>query len=118
MTEIMVVQGMCDAAVMSEESMLFGFSGGSNAWDCSELDSNKLTSFEAVGKPASSSFKATAESGLCLKSKILYFRPSRIFPESLPLSSSVLLCPNHLSVNSLRKGRNRRHLDETRLQQV
>jgi hypothetical protein len=89
MTEIMVVQGKCDAAVMSEESMLYGFSGGSNVWDCGELDSNKLTSFDAVGDPTSSSFKATAESGMCLN-QIRYSRLSRLFPESFPLSTSVV----------------------------
>lgn len=57
------MQGTCDAAIMSEESILFGFSGGSNSWDCQELDENKMTSFDAVGQPSSSSFTATAESG-------------------------------------------------------
>ena len=42
---------------MSEESMDYGFSGESNKWDCSEVDSNSVSGFEGEG------FSVTAESG-------------------------------------------------------
>ena len=55
-------KGMCGAAIMSEEAMLDGFSGRSNAWDCAEQDAAKLSSFAAIGSDGSALFTATAES--------------------------------------------------------
>jgi hypothetical protein len=45
---------------MSEESMDYGFSGESNKWDCSEVDSNSVSGFEGDG------FSVTAESGITI----------------------------------------------------
>ena len=63
------LQGTCAAAIMSEDSMSFGFGGYSNEWDCGELDAEELTGFVGEG------FFATAESGVffCLFCSILFY---------------------------------------------
>lgn len=42
---MILLQGTCGAAIMSEESMGLGFAGMSNKWDCDELDSNSVTGY-------------------------------------------------------------------------
>ena len=56
-------KGTCNTAIMSEESMLMGFSGGSNVWDCAQQDADAVTSFEAIADPPTHGFTATAVSG-------------------------------------------------------
>ena len=51
-------QGTCGAAIMSEESMLYGFNGDFNAWDCEEEESGSVSGFQGDG------FTASKESGL------------------------------------------------------
>ena len=53
-------QGACEAAIMSEESMSYGFNGDSNKWDCGELDKNAVTGYDS-----GAGVTATAESGMC-----------------------------------------------------